>query len=403
MRRPLLLLSVSLALLEPGFAAAASRLEFASPAGIAEFPFDLHGNHICVRGRLGDSDSLWIVLDTGASGASVSASRARALGLAIERGGTSNGAGGVVESGLVRGVTVRLPGLTLVEQNLSSLPLDAIALQTGRPMDVILGHALFGRAVVEIDYAARTVRVRDPARAAPDSAGAWLPLTFRHDLPYVKASIELPGRPPIRGQFVLDTGASTALTLADDFVGKQRVLDAVPHTIRSRMGGVGGPVENRVGRIDHLRLGAFVLERPVTVFRLPGPGRISAEGSAGNIGGEILRRFRVTFDYPRQRLALVPNAASSEPFEADMSGLVTQVLPDSAHTLQVLWTQEDSPAAEAGIAAGDVIEAVDGRAAADWGQAAIRELFRRIGTTRALTVRRGDERREVRLSMRRLI
>jgi hypothetical protein len=403
MLRLLLLASLSLALLAPARASAESRLAFASPDGVAEIPFDLHNNHICMRGQVGDSDSLWIVLDTGAGGASMSASRAQALGLKIEQGGTALGAGGRVQSGLVRDATVRLAGLELVEQDLGTLPLDGIALQSGRPMDVILGHALLSRAVVEIDYAARVVRVFDPAKYTPRAEGTSFPLAFRHGLPYVKVAIELRDRAPIEGEFVLDTGASSALTLTDDLVQKQNVLEAVPQTIRARMGGVGGPVENRVGRIERLRIGPYAVERPVTVFRLPGAGQISAPGTAGNIGGEILRRFRVTFDYRHERMTLEPNAAIGEPFEADMSGLVTQVLADSTRALQVLWTQEKSPASEAGIVAGDVIEALDGRPVAESGPAAMREMFRRADATYSLTVRRGGERREVKLTMRRLI
>src|SRR5438094_5250988 len=120
MRRPLVLLCAWLALLPPERAAAEARLVFGSSDGVAEFPFELHNNHINVRGRIGDSDSLWIVLDSGASGASVSASRAKSLGLAIQGGGTAQGAGGSVESGRVPNATIRLPGLELLGQDLSS-------------------------------------------------------------------------------------------------------------------------------------------------------------------------------------------------------------------------------------------------------------------------------------------
>ena len=46
----------------------AGHLEVEPGSGGASMPFDLRGNHIYLRGRIGDSDSLWIVLDTGASG-----------------------------------------------------------------------------------------------------------------------------------------------------------------------------------------------------------------------------------------------------------------------------------------------------------------------------------------------
>src|SRR5262249_22296982 len=158
----------------------------------------------------------------------------------------------------------RLPGVDLVGQDLASVPLDSIAARTGRSMDVILGHAFFARAVVEIDYEARQVRVFDPPRAPPDTGGTVLPLEFVPTLPYVTASVELAGRRPIEGDFMLDTGAAPGVTLSAEFVREERVLESDPHTRSVRMGGVGGTVENRVGRIERLRLGAFTFDRPNT-------------------------------------------------------------------------------------------------------------------------------------------
>src|SRR5262245_45760943 len=398
----LLVLGALFILLPARHAAAEPRLVFGSPSGVVEIPFQLFGNHIYMRGRVGDSDSLWVVLDTGASGASISASKAAALGLHVASGGQAHGAGGVVEAGVVRGATIRMPGLTLQDQVLTTLPLDGIEVQTGRPMDAIVGHALLSRAVVEIDYAARLVRITDPARFEPP-AGDPLPLTFRQNLPYVRASITVRGRKPIEGEFVLDVGAGSALALAPDLVEREKLLEAVPKTVPGRSGGVGGHVENRIGRIDRLRIGAHAVERPVTTFRLPGPGAISDRGTLGNIGAETLRRFDVTFDYPRRRMWLTPNAALAEPFETDMTGLVTQVLADSTRGLQILSLQGGSPASEAGLAAGDVIEAVDGRSIGALTPAAVREMFRKPEKTYALTVRRSGERREVKLTTRRLI
>jgi hypothetical protein len=402
MRRSLALLSI-VALFHGGPAAAEPRLVFASPSGVAEIPFQLYGNHIYVRGRVGDSDSLWVVLDTGASAASMSASKAGALGLKIERGGTAHGAGGVVQSGRVRSTSIRMPGLELEDQPVGTLPVDAIEIQTGRPMDVILGYALLSRAVVEIDYAASVLRVTDPAKFKPPGNATLLPLTFRQNLPYVQASIEVPGRDAISGEFVLDAGAATALSIAPDIVERERLIAAVPKTLRVRTGGVGGQSESRAGRIDRLRIGPYALERPVTMFRQPGPGAISAPGTAGNIGCEVLRRFDVTFDYAHQRMWLLPNDAITEPFEADMSGLVAQVQADSTRGMKVLWLQDDSPATAAGLAPDDVIEAVDGRSITAWTPVAVRELFRKPEQAYRLTVRRGNTRLELKLTTRRLI
>lgn len=50
-------------------------------------------------------------------------------------------------------------------------------------------------------------------------------------------------------------------------------------------------------------------------------GALAIRHVAGNIGGEILSRFVVTFDHARKRVHLAADAASSRPYDADRAGL----------------------------------------------------------------------------------
>ena len=174
-------------------------------------------------------------------------------------------------------------------------------------------------------------------------------------------------------------------------------------TLSSSGMGVGGAVETRIGRAERLELGPFRLAAPITALHPAGTGRISAPGTAGNIGGAILSRFRVILDYSRRRVILEPNASLDDPFEADMSGLGLVVSPPDLRTVRVARVQEDSPASGAGVRAGDVIERADGRPAGEIGLPALREMLRREGREVRLTLLRGSERIEITLRTRRLI
>ena len=88
------------------------------------------------------------------------------------------------------------------------------------------------------------------------------------------------------------------------------MLETVAHTIQGRGHGVGGESQSEVARLERLELGGFRLEQPIAALRTSSVGRIAAEGAIGNLGGEILHRFTVTFDYPRKRMILEPNAPS---------------------------------------------------------------------------------------------
>jgi hypothetical protein len=379
-----------------------ARLDLGSATG-ASIPVDVRGNLIYFRGRINDSDSLWMVLDSGASANAIDVGVARALGLAIAEGGIAHGAGGTVEEGTVQNVAVRLPGVTLAGTWLGAIPLDAFRVQTGRAMDVILGRPLLSRSVVRIDYGARTLEILPAEGYRYSGRGAVIPITFEDGLPYITARITLPGRAPLKGRFVIDLGSSQALILAAPFVREKRVLEAVPRTIQTRGRGVGGQVQSLIGRVTCLEIAGMRIEGPVTLMRVSDQGMISASGTTGNIGGEILRRFTVTFDYPRKRMILEPTERVGEAFETDMIGLGLRMGPEGSGTIQVEWVQPESPAAEAGMLPGDLIEHVDGRPTGEIGIPGLRQLFRRENENHRLDVKRGDARLEIPLTTRRMI
>jgi len=153
--------------------------------------------------------------------------------------------------------------------------------------------------------------------------------------------------------------------------------------------------------IAPLLLGGYALENPITSF--PQSGWFAREGAAGNIGGAILRRFKVTFDYSRGRMFIEPNKRFPEPFEYDMSGL--QVVADSPSfkTFTVLRVLSDSPAAEAGLRQGDEIVSIGGRPVTELKLATLREMLRQPDMRYTLQVRRGAETVNAELKTRRLI
>jgi S1-C subfamily serine protease len=101
-------------------------------------------------------------------------------------------------------------------------------------------------------------------------------------------------------------------------------------------------------------------------------GALAAPFVAANLGGNLLRRFTVTFDYYNGTMTLVPNAAFSEPDTYERSGLF---LVKRAGSVLVIDARPGTPAADAGLARGDVIVAVNGTPASTMMLADIRSLF----------------------------
>ncbi|MGB6413223.1 MAG: PDZ domain-containing protein, partial [Candidatus Cybelea sp.] len=89
-------------------------------------------------------------------------------------------------------------------------------------------------------------------------------------------------------------------------------------------------------------------------------GSFAAWTQAGNLGFSILSRFIPTFDYANERLYVDPQRRAT-PFWENRSGISFEKNEPSA--FDIIAVRPDSPAANLGIAAGDRIVAINGKAA----------------------------------------
>ena len=131
--------------------------------------------------------------------------------------------------------------------------------------------------------------------------------------------------------------------------------------------------------------------------------RAAGESIHGLLGYSFLKRFRVVFDYPHRVLWLdpIPAYRDDRPFEHSHVGIQ---LERRGALLQVVAVAEGSPAAAAGIAAGDAIVAVDGASVQGMDVIAIARLMEgRPGSSMTLTLQRGERERTYRLRRRRLL
>lgn len=374
----------------------------AQSSKVSRFPMEMNGNHVLLQGRVNGSSPLWFTLDTGAAASVINMRRARELGLQLSGTGRAQGAGGTAESGRLSGITFSLEGVEIKNLNVMAIALDSIEATAGRSMDVIIGAELFHRYVVEVDYESRFITLHDPKQFVYDGNGESLPLKLDQNHPYVSARVAIPGLEPIEGEFVIDAGSGFGITFNPAFVQERKLLERVPNTIQSKARGVGGEFALTLCRIESLSFGRFKLDKPTAAFPQTG-GFISKKGSVGNIGGLILRRFKVIFDYSRKRMILEPNKSFSNPFEFDMSGLALVTDVPQFKTIKVNRVIENSPAAEAGLKEGDVLLEVEGRAASGYTLHALRDMFKEEGKTYSLKLARGDQTMQLKLTTRRLI
>jgi predicted metalloprotease with PDZ domain len=167
------------------------------------------------------------------------------------------------------------------------------------------------------------------------------------------------------------------------------------------MRGMSGDLTGRLGRIRSLDLGGIVLEDVVAAFPDGGQMPHGDNGLNGNLGDDVLRRFDVVFDYAGKTMCLKPNDGFREPFEWDATGIVLS--RDEPVDLKIQQVIPASPAAEAGLKVDDLLTSINGASASEYTHASLVKLFRRPGSELRLVARRGDERIEVTLTLRRLV
>ncbi|WP_400190287.1 aspartyl protease family protein [Hymenobacter sp. B81] len=230
----------------------------------------------------------------------------------------------------------------------------------GMPIHGILGADVFRSFVVEVEAEARQLTLHRPETYRRPSAGRWarLPLTLEGDKAYLETQVKVNDSLDMPVKLILDTGAGHALSLE---TGSDARIQLPPQRLRTHLGrGLSGDVYGYLGRVRGLTLGPFQLTSLLTSF--PDDNSVRARVPVprnGNLGFELLKRFRVIIDYPHNQLLLRPNALYRDPFEHDMCGLDLMAIGEGFRRYVVSRVEAGSPAAEAKLQPHDEILSIN--------------------------------------------
>ncbi|HEX4301268.1 MAG TPA: aspartyl protease family protein [Rhizomicrobium sp.] len=342
-------------------ASAAADFAIAGGAHEVTFPFELIANHIHANVMLNGKGPYSFIFDTGGVNI-ITPAIAKELGVKIEGKAEAHGAGNAtMEMGLAHVDELNLGGATIKNQLFVSLALDDMYPANGTHMVGMIGYETFRRFVTRIDYGARTVTLIDPKYYDPKESGTPVHIAFNGNAAVVDGSYD-----GIPGKFQIDTGARSALTLDAPFVATNNLLAKAPKGVDAVDGwGVGGPSRAHTVRGGILKIGAAGIEidHPVTGFGTDTAGAFADPSLSGNIGGGILKRFVVTFDYAHNTMYFKPVSGPVADLDTyDRAGTWFNVEPEG---FKVIAVTTGSPADTAGLKEGDVITAVDGKPFAD--------------------------------------
>ncbi|HTP30598.1 MAG TPA: retropepsin-like aspartic protease [Candidatus Acidoferrales bacterium] len=274
----------------------------AEPQWLVDLPLTMEKNLPLVQITVNHGKPLTFILDSAAGGCVIDSERAQAIGLEPSATAMSSGSGGLQPGEIITGLVLNLGGLEIQPARCFTFSMKSLTFRSA--VDGILGMPLFRNYVVEIDYPGSHLRIFKPDSFQPAPSAEIFPLRMRIG-PIVRGSIRVRGRTSIDADFQLDTGSAHILTLCTAFVDRLNLLESADGLTKGSTLGLGGAAADMVGRIEEVRLGRFAMDRPTVRLSRQTTGTLSSEEHyAANLGGEFLRRYKVTLDVPGLRLFL---------------------------------------------------------------------------------------------------
>lgn len=197
-----------------------------------------------------------------------------------------------------------------------------ISSHIGIPVNGFIGYHFFKDYPIIIDYSSKKITVYKDRALFEKKIKKFdeFPISIEKNKPYISADVEMTSDKKA-SKMLIDIGNSDAIwlfpTLIKDFVYNRPNID----DFLGR--GFNGDIYGKRSRIHQLNLGKFKFEKPLTAM----PDEFSiqhlnlAKDRKGSVGGEIMRRFTVAFDYPNEKIYLRKNRNYDDPFHFNMSGL----------------------------------------------------------------------------------
>ncbi len=369
-----------------------------------EIKFQMIHNLIIIPVFINGSDTLKFILDTGVSHTMITSMKGAggiSFNFAREIELFGLGTGREVKAFHSFGNTIELPGVLGFNHNIIILKedFDFLSQSLGTQIHGLIGYDVFESFTTEIDYKAQKITLYDPKFFTKKVREKWagkaeaIPITITRRKPYIKGGIVDDSNVEKEATFLVDCGASHALSL---FKTEKNHLEVPENSMYTYIGaGLSGDIYGHIGRVKKFRIGEYYFKKPIVTF--PDAESTQAAGEedvdrGGSIGADIMKRFDIVIDYRGGELLLKPNEYFKEEFRYNLSGIdLTTPLPDIA-LFQVAKIRKGSPAWIAGLEVGDQIVNINGIETSEYSLSTIIEMLQsKPGRTFRVGVRRIDQ------------
>lgn len=247
--------------------------------------------------------------------------------------------------------TLQLPGLKSINHEIL-IVLDQefnFSSSLGVPVNGIIGSHFFRKNLIEINYSKKKIIVYNERKISKEKLVLdYKPfaISIENAKPYLQTSVIIHST-SIDAKCLIDTGNSDPVWL---FENKTSNIDVPDKNFNDFLGrGFNGDIHGKRAKIEQFSINGFEFKKPISSF----PDSVSLKNvkmvkdRLGSVGGELLKRFTIIFDYQDEKIYLKKNHNYNQPFKYNISGI-------SIHHTGLQWISEYTPLkAELNISSSD--------------------------------------------------
>jgi predicted aspartyl protease len=259
-------------------------------------------HHVYVPVSVNGSRRLWFLLDTGAGVpvTLIDKDVARSAGLrtiAIKKAGAI---GGNIDLALTAPAALTIGEISLKSIVFAELPLKTQEAAEGHAIDGILGYDFLRRFIVDLDYPRQLMTL---STWRVPSGVTTVRMAIEGKVPHIDSVVINRGQ-KASARVILDTGEDAGLLVNRAFYDTHKSF--LPLSAPKIGRGLGGASKNASSEADALEIGGVSIRSiPVTV-NLDTVGNLKSESDAGLIGGAVLDRLHIIFDYGNGFFSISP-------------------------------------------------------------------------------------------------
>ena len=338
------------------------------PKIISSVPFEMVGSYVVVVVKINDSSPLRLILDTGIRNTIITELQEDdkiTLNYSNVTDLMGLGGGDHLEAYSSNFNNMKIGKLKLMNKTVYVLKNDIFNLSqhTGTKINGLIGMDLFQDNIVEINYNNKRIYFYASEINSTPKGYEKTELTIEGKKIFAQLKVLDNDSTYKNVKMLIDTGAELNAWF-QTFTPESILLPhkTVPGTIGQ---GLNGEITGKIGKIKQLCIGSFCLTNPIVSF----PDSACIYDIVGNskrdgtIGSQILSRFNYIIDFTNKQFYFKPNSNFKAPFHYNVAGIeIVQIIPQlPVKEIWRIW--KNSPAALAGLKAGDQLVEINGEKA----------------------------------------